>query len=89
MFITTLDHSFYVPRLQKFALSAIFLVYCISNFASVFALFGCLGVPLVPCLVHAAGEGEKGDPCNNLPREEDGGDLLMQALCLDKKNINL
>ena len=42
-------------------------------------------VSLVPCLVHAAGEGEKGDPCNNLPREEDGGDLLMQALCLDEK----
>ena len=40
---------------------------------------------MVPCLVHAAGEGEKGDPCNNLPREEDGGDLLMQALCLDEK----
>ena len=44
---------------------------------------------LVPVLVPVgAGVGEKGDPCNNLPREAGwgaGGDLLMQAQCRYKQ----
>ena len=74
------------PMIAKIR-SLCYLSFVCTVFQILPQLVPCLGVevPLVPCLVHAAGEGEKGDPCNNLPREEDGGDLLMQALCLDEK----